>query len=1073
MVVARDNLIFDVHDEDDPNGAALARITSQAKGKFYRLERNGTGSGGLAMALSRSQIQYLKKNRLVRVYYPPTSPTEPIGSFFLQKRSSLILTKRGRGARQVAWTGGGALSYLARVRLPAITYLEPGGMGPLEGDGTWRWHLQGSWIGAVPHSLGAFFYRSLLECTDPDRPQQPLADLTIDFDASLDSNGNPWTPYEGEAVSRIGDSELDTALMFMKLGLWVEMSHDLVLRAYDTPQGRDLTGAAWGANVVRFQAPTGRIVETGNIKDELTSTGDSEIELSHELVFNGEAWSYVANPAGGDVVREGFLQVDASDPTSQQVAAEADMAGRDRAADTIRLRIRHGNDEAKGLYLFGTRGHAAAHAAPGDLATLNAATTAEGGYEEYDQEIAAVTWTDRARGPATDVVIDFGAAYRTAEDRQGHGDGCSCPPGLRLCDTAIACVDLHGDLLTAQSATNGDAENAAGGQWSGGAYQTTRFHSGARGYGVLSGSSVDFAYTFDPAQVFVAGTRYVLDVWNSQGRLHLTGSVYFGMAGGDDEIVVIDDLPVLETAIGADGATWAHRRVCWTPTANRTGVRFRWQATQDTGGPDWYMLDDLSLATANDELAGTVARAARCDHRHRAQDVSFAPAASGLAATNVQAMGDELAALIAALPGTATDLGWFIVTDPAYGAVGDDTADDTAAIQAAWDAAVAAGGGIVYFPNPAPKYKITGALNLVAPSGVRVLLLGMNPGSWSGPCIIRQATANTTALNFNDLDVDNSAIVGITIEGPGGTQTSGDGIFSLKTISLRNVHVSGFFNGLRLGGQAYYSKLYESMFYDNDNAGVLVADGNNNIDLYGCRFHSNLIGLQVDGCLKLGVHGGSIETSGSYGIRIDNTGGNQTGGIVISGVYFELNTTADIRIGHSSTVFGSVIQGSFFLDGPTYHIDAQHVNGLVIEGNDFLNTGTTVRTQAPAAGVVLIGNRNAGSYALSGNARIIDPETDTAPSSVGSANSAGTSRFYPRLDHVHAIGGAAGGDLAGTYPNPSVVDDSHSHTTATAPGGSGGGLGPLLLASDHATPIVFDDILQASDGSDFLYASEP
>jgi hypothetical protein len=66
--------------------------------------------------------------------------------------------------------------------------------------------------------------------------------------------------------------------------------------------------------------------------------------------------------------------------------------------------------------------------------------------------------------------------------------------------------------------------------------------------------------------------------------------------------------------------------------------------------------------------------------------------------------------------------------------------------------------------------------------------------------------------------------------------------------------------------------------------------------------------------------------------------------------------------------------------------------------------------------------------------------------------------------------GAAGGDLSGTYPNPSVVDDSHNHTSATAPGG---GIGPLLLASDHATPIVFDDILQASDGSDFLYASEP
>lgn len=61
--------------------------------------------------------------------------------------------------------------------------------------------------------------------------------------------------------------------------------------------------------------------------------------------------------------------------------------------------------------------------------------------------------------------------------------------------------------------------------------------------------------------------------------------------------------------------------------------------------------------------------------------------------------------------------------------------------------------------------------------------------------------------------------------------------------------------------------------------------------------------------------------------------------------------------------------------------------------------------------------------------------------------------------------GSAGGDLSGTYPNPSVVDDSHNHTSATAPGG-----GFILISDTPSTPLVFADLIQNEAQDDLVYS---
>lgn len=62
-----------------------------------------------------------------------------------------------------------------------------------------------------------------------------------------------------------------------------------------------------------------------------------------------------------------------------------------------------------------------------------------------------------------------------------------------------------------------------------------------------------------------------------------------------------------------------------------------------------------------------------------------------------------------------------------YGAVGDGSTDDTAAIQACIDACNTAGGGIVYFPPG--TYKITASINLPAYTSIRITGAGPNVSS--------------------------------------------------------------------------------------------------------------------------------------------------------------------------------------------------------------------------------------------------------------------------------------------------------------------------------------------------------
>lgn len=132
--------------------------------------------------------------------------------------------------------------------------------------------------------------------------------------------------------------------------------------------------------------------------------------------------------------------------------------------------------------------------------------------------------------------------------------------------------------------------------------------------------------------------------------------------------------------------------------------------------PDLGAMDDSSSVVGERAGSGRFAATALRDYL----------ATDEWQAGTVTAVGPGLAivgaTLVASGTPVATDhLGWINVTDPAYGAAGNGTHDDTAAIQAAANA-IASGGGVLYFPPALVNYAVSSGVALK--SGTTVIGCG-------------------------------------------------------------------------------------------------------------------------------------------------------------------------------------------------------------------------------------------------------------------------------------------------------------------------------------------------------------
>jgi len=239
-----------------------------------------------------------------------------------------------------------------------------------------------------------------------------------------------------------------------------------------------------------------------------------------------------------------------------------------------------------------------------------------------------------------------------------------------------------------------------------------------------------------------------------------------------------------------------------------------------------------------------------------------------------------------------------------YDAVGDNSTDDTAAIQDAIDAAEAAGGGTVFFP--AGTYKLTDTVNLKANvrlqgAGRRVTYLRQFTNSKK--CL---AQSNTSFYNdMSDLSFTiNSGVTGATLVQLEGGSTN-----------ITNCNFVAGASGLVVNA-TYYVNLWGCEFASQTSRGIQFSGvgGSNANSVWTTKF-SNITGDCISissGTYVVNISSCWFEVITGYGVNSEAAIGT------IIGCYFESISTAAININGTS---GTFMANNYFAD-----------NGLVVQG---------------------------------------------------------------------------------------------------------------------------------------------
>jgi hypothetical protein len=299
-----------------------------------------------------------------------------------------------------------------------------------------------------------------------------------------------------------------------------------------------------------------------------------------------------------------------------------------------------------------------------------------------------------------------------------------------------------------------------------------------------------------------------------------------------------------------------------------------------------------------------------------------------------------------------------------FGATGNGTTDDTAAIQAAIDSLSSTGGKVHV---PVGVYLISSPIELSTGSGSRsIILYGDGTGQVNN--VTNSATVISNSANDNCLVIRGLGGDGVRdlsiIDSFSGTRTAGDGIYVNRdgspngnsTFELSNINVADHYNGFYMARPVLSllsnciarGSLNHGYFFDTD-----VSGSGTSVQFSSCWAQgSGVDGYNIDGSQYILFNNCAVDGSGRYGYYVDNSGGVNPNGVTFVGCGAESNTNDNLHIENMSAL--SIVGGSL----ATSSADGIHlvnVNGGFIAGVKLTgNTGYGINIDSSCTNITSV-----------------------------------------------------------------------------------------------------------------------